>query len=54
MTTGRINQVTILNAEVGPGRPPNQPDPPKRTEVVRPEGPGPKSPADPQVSRTVK
>jgi hypothetical protein len=40
MTTGRINQVTILNARPGTRGPPRQPNPPKRADVVKPEGPG--------------
>ena len=40
MTTGRINQVTILDAKPGTRGPPGQLNPPKRAEVVKPEGPG--------------
>jgi len=35
MTTGRINQVTILNARPGTRGPPSRPSPPKRVEVVK-------------------
>ena len=47
MTTGRINQVTILTLNLAPEGYRVKPNPPKRVEVVILEGPEPRLPGQP-------